>query len=48
MDTELLEAFVHAVEGGSLSAASRVLQTDLSTTSRRVRALEELVGRPLL
>jgi len=48
MDTELLRVFVRVVESGSLSAAARSMQIDLSTTSRRVGALEDAVGATLL
>jgi len=45
---ESMEAFVAAVDGGSLSAASRALNTPLPTISRRVSELEAHLGAQLL
>jgi len=45
---EAIEAFVAAVEGGSLSAASRALNTPLPTISRRVSELEAHLNAQLL
>lgn len=44
----LLETFVRIVEAGSLSAAAPLLQTTQPTVSRRLRALEQSLGVPLL
>jgi DNA-binding transcriptional LysR family regulator len=44
----LLETFVRIVEAGSLSAAAPLLQTTQPTVSRRLRALEQALGVPLL
>jgi len=44
----LLETFVRIVEAGSLSAAAPLLQTTQPTVSRRLRALEQSLGLPLL
>ena len=45
---EAMTAFVAAVEGGSLSAASRALNTPLPTISRRVSELEAHLNAQLL
>ena len=45
---EAMEAFVAAVEGGSLSAAARALGAPLPTISRRVSELEAHLGAQLL
>jgi DNA-binding transcriptional LysR family regulator len=45
---EAMQTFLAAVEGGSLSAASRVLNTPLPTISRRVSELEAHLGAQLL
>jgi DNA-binding transcriptional LysR family regulator len=45
---EAMEAFVAAVDGGSLSAASRALNTPLPTISRRVSDLEAHLNAQLL
>lgn len=44
----LLETFARIVEAGSLSAAAPLLQTTQPTVSRRLRALEQSLGVPLL
>jgi len=44
----LLETFARIVEAGSLSAAAPLLQTTQPTVSRRLRALEQALGVPLL
>lgn len=44
----LLETFVRIVDAGSLSAAAPLLQTTQPTVSRRLRALEQALGVPLL
>jgi DNA-binding transcriptional LysR family regulator len=45
---EAMQTLVAAVEGGSLSAASRALNTPLATVSRRVSDLEAHLGAQLL
>lgn len=45
---EAMEAFVAAVDGGSLSAAARALNTPLPTISRRVSELEAHLNAQLL
>jgi DNA-binding transcriptional LysR family regulator len=45
---EAMQTLVAAVDGGSLSAASRVLNTPLPTVSRRVSDLEAHLGAQLL
>jgi DNA-binding transcriptional LysR family regulator len=45
---EAMQTLVAAVEGGSLSAASRALNTPLATVSRRVSDLESHLGAQLL
>lgn len=45
---ELFETFVRIVEAGSLSAAAQQLGTTQPTVSRRLRALEDLLGLRLL
>jgi DNA-binding transcriptional LysR family regulator len=45
---EAMQTLVAAVDGGSLSAASRVLATPLATVSRRVSDLEAHLGAQLL
>src|SRR5690349_10139859 len=44
----LLDTFVRIVQAGSLSAAAPLLQTTQPTVSRRLRALEQSLGVPLL
>lgn len=44
----LLHTFVRIVESGSLSAAAAQMQTSQPTVSRRLRALEELLGARLI
>lgn len=48
MDVNSLQLFACIVEGGNLSAAARALNMTRSNVSRRLRALEEAVGTPLL
>jgi len=45
---ELFETFVRIVDAGSLSAAAALLSTTQPTVSRRLRALEALLGLRLL
>src|SRR5262249_36165168 len=45
---EAIRTFIAAVDGGSLSAASRMLSIPLPTVSRRVSDLEGLLGSQLL
>jgi DNA-binding transcriptional LysR family regulator len=45
---EAMQTLVAAVDGGSLSAASRALNTPLATVSRRVSDLESHLGAQLL
>ena len=45
---ESLRTLLAAVDGGSLSAASRALNTPLPTVSRRVSELEAHLGAQLL
>lgn len=47
-DLNLLRAFVHIVESGSISAAARSLSMPQPTLSRHLRALEENCGVALL
>ncbi|MDR7342811.1 DNA-binding transcriptional LysR family regulator [Pantoea alhagi] len=44
----LLHTFVRIVESGSLSAAAQQMQTSQPTVSRRLRALEQLLGARLI
>lgn len=44
----LLQTFVRIAESGSLSAAARQLETSQPTVSRRLRALETLLGSRLI
>src|SRR5688572_19525373 len=46
-DIRLLRVFCTVVSSGGLSAATTELQADLSTVSRYVKELEELVGARL-
>lgn len=44
----LMQTFIRIVEAGSLSAAARQLGTTQPTVSRRLQALEQQVGQPLI
>ncbi|HEY0955370.1 MAG TPA: LysR family transcriptional regulator [Roseateles sp.] len=44
----LMQTFIRIVEAGSLSAAARQLGTTQPTVSRRLQALEQQFGQPLL
>lgn len=48
LHTEWLQAFVHVVEGGSVSAAARELNLPRATVSRRLGQLEERLAVRLL
>jgi DNA-binding transcriptional LysR family regulator len=45
---ELMRTFIRIVEGGSLSAAARQLETTQATISRRLQSLETLLGAKLI
>ena len=45
---QLMQTFIRIVEAGSLSAAARQLGTTQPTVSRRLQALEQQFGRPLI
>lgn len=45
---ELMQTFVRIVEAGSLSAAAARLETSQPTISRRLQALEKLLGLKLV
>ena len=45
---QLMQTFIRIVEAGSLSAAARQLGTTQPTVSRRLQALEQQVGQPLI
>jgi DNA-binding transcriptional LysR family regulator len=48
LDWEDLRHFVAFAQGGTLSAAARALHVDHATVARRLRALEEGLGLPLI
>lgn len=45
---QLMQTFIRIVEAGSLSAAARQLGTTQPTVSRRLQALEQQFGQPLI
>ena len=47
-DWQDLQQFDAVVEAGSFSAAARALGTTQATISRRIKALEERLGKPLI